>query len=594
MTSPPVTPSPDTQSGFNWRMAALFAVAGALWRIAFIYTGCSIMNGDQAIFGIQAQHIWLGKFPLYFTGQHYLFPVESYFVALMRLVTVQITPLTLKLVAILEMLVYVLTLYGLLNTLLGSKRLATTAALLALLAPAYFTQMSVALNFLPTLILGQLMLWLAALTVKEEDEQKLRRKLAALAALAGFAWFQYPFVAPYIASTFAILLLFDADGQRRLIRHIAGERPLLQGAAALPYLVIFFFMLPFTWNDKFMAWRNLFQIALLCWIPLGALALLWDEWLALKKPGRLPLPAARLLVYCSIGIMPQLIYIFLRDDVWYAGKLALGPNVESSFYGLLLSDIPIIAGPLRIGLFLQNPLPPPVNLLLLIALFALIGMSLIATLRRKPDESGALNRRGVLLILIHAAVCIGLKLVSENSNAIYPRHLLTLYTALFALLAIMIQEFRLLSRHAGATALAIMITVHAFFTFIPRDEKILPISMWPVQVHIAAQAMRAENLHAAFCPYYDFAYPLLFALGPGYDIAPRRHHDRFPELTQKLQSHKDFAIFLRPYATQSYPRDAMLTYDEKKLGEWNMLYNFRYDGRPITFAQLHEFMPGLP
>ena len=88
---PPIADGPDSASRvgrlINWvaqrpRVPLVLAlVVGVLGRILIVVRSNAMIDGDEAIVGIQAEHILQGERPFYFYGQVYMGSLETYFVA---------------------------------------------------------------------------------------------------------------------------------------------------------------------------------------------------------------------------------------------------------------------------------------------------------------------------------------------------------------------------------------------------------------------------------------------------------------------------------------------------------------------------------
>ena len=67
---------------WNWPVlcSLLIALLLRLWLVA--HAG-GVVNGDEALVGIQAQHILRGERPIYFYGQVYMGSLEAYLIALL-------------------------------------------------------------------------------------------------------------------------------------------------------------------------------------------------------------------------------------------------------------------------------------------------------------------------------------------------------------------------------------------------------------------------------------------------------------------------------------------------------------------------------
>jgi 4-amino-4-deoxy-L-arabinose transferase-like glycosyltransferase len=60
---------------------AIALVAGVLARLILVVRSNALIDGDEAMVGIQAEHILRGDFPTYFFGQVYMGSLETYLIA---------------------------------------------------------------------------------------------------------------------------------------------------------------------------------------------------------------------------------------------------------------------------------------------------------------------------------------------------------------------------------------------------------------------------------------------------------------------------------------------------------------------------------
>src|SRR6266849_7240779 len=60
-------------------LCLLFALMIRIWLIAHTH---GVIDGDEVLVGIQAEHILRGELPIYFYGQPYMGSLEAYLVAL--------------------------------------------------------------------------------------------------------------------------------------------------------------------------------------------------------------------------------------------------------------------------------------------------------------------------------------------------------------------------------------------------------------------------------------------------------------------------------------------------------------------------------
>src|SRR5690242_724530 len=58
-------------------------IAGVLARLVLVIRSNALIDGDEAMVGIQAEHILRGDFPTYFYGQAYMGSLETYLIAIL-------------------------------------------------------------------------------------------------------------------------------------------------------------------------------------------------------------------------------------------------------------------------------------------------------------------------------------------------------------------------------------------------------------------------------------------------------------------------------------------------------------------------------
>ncbi len=118
------------------------ALAAALIaRVALVVRTGAVIDGDEALVGIQAEHILRGQFPVYFYGQSYMGSLETYLIALVIAVTGP-TAWALRVVPIALSLALVYLTWRLARALLphegrATPLLAGLAALVAAVPPVY-------------------------------------------------------------------------------------------------------------------------------------------------------------------------------------------------------------------------------------------------------------------------------------------------------------------------------------------------------------------------------------------------------------------------------------------------------------------------
>src|SRR6185437_1490560 len=87
-----------TQIAFGWRWAdglldwawrhprvllAIALVVAVLARLVLVIRSNALIDGDEAMVGIQAEHILRGDFPTYYYGQAYMGSLETYLIAIL-------------------------------------------------------------------------------------------------------------------------------------------------------------------------------------------------------------------------------------------------------------------------------------------------------------------------------------------------------------------------------------------------------------------------------------------------------------------------------------------------------------------------------
>lgn len=154
-SSSPATDVPE-RLAFGWRWAetlldwawrhprlplAIALVAGVLARLVLVIRSNALIDGDEAMIGIQAEHILRGDFPTYYYGQVYMGSLETYLIAvLFRLFGP--SPWAMRAVPILLSLLLVYLTWRLAYALLPARSRATPflaglASLFAAIPPLY-------------------------------------------------------------------------------------------------------------------------------------------------------------------------------------------------------------------------------------------------------------------------------------------------------------------------------------------------------------------------------------------------------------------------------------------------------------------------
>ena len=224
---------------------ALALVLALALRAYFLVQSNGMMEGDEAILGIQAERILHGARPIYMYGQAYMASWDAYLAApLIALFGPSGT--VLHAVTLIESLLLV-PLFGALATrMFRTERARLPAMLLAAIPPVYAGVVELHFwgGYIETLILGSALL---LVTLRIADRWALNQPthwlwlLAGL--LAGFAWWIDPLIIYYVLAcalwlTLPAVVRFSLAGERaaqRLARLAPGaiKGALAFGAAAL-------------------------------------------------------------------------------------------------------------------------------------------------------------------------------------------------------------------------------------------------------------------------------------------------------------------------------------------------------------------------
>ena len=89
VSAPQVTPAPDSWAGrmvnvaarYPWLPLVVALLVSVAARIFLVVRTHAMIDGDEALVGIQAEHILRGQFPTYFYGQAYMGSLEAYLAA---------------------------------------------------------------------------------------------------------------------------------------------------------------------------------------------------------------------------------------------------------------------------------------------------------------------------------------------------------------------------------------------------------------------------------------------------------------------------------------------------------------------------------
>lgn len=227
----------------------LIALAVRSW-LTFHTNG--FIDGDEALVGIQAQHILQGQFPTYFYNQPYMGSLEAYLMALIFAIggssvwTLRAEPILLSLVVVWLTWRLAAALADTANLPLHAKQwFMNIAALLAALPPLYDTvlQMRMLGGYIEIFILMQLLL-LAALQLTNRraagaSRRELALRWAGIGLLMGFGYWVNPIV---IYGVLAVTLWIAWDCFRLVLQSHSLQQlwrnVILPALASLPACVI--------------------------------------------------------------------------------------------------------------------------------------------------------------------------------------------------------------------------------------------------------------------------------------------------------------------------------------------------------------------
>jgi hypothetical protein len=226
----------------------VIALAARSW---LAYHTLGFIDGDEALVGIQAQHILQGQFPTYFYNQPYMGSLEAYLMAIIFAIAGS-SVWTLRAEPILLSLVVVWLTWNLAGALADTAHLPlhakqwfmNIAALLAAIPPLYDTvlQMRMLGGYIEIFILMQLLL-LAALQLTNRraagaSGRELALRWAGIGFLVGFGYWVNPIII-YGVLAVALWMAWDCASlllRSRSLRQLA-RRVMLPALASLPACV---------------------------------------------------------------------------------------------------------------------------------------------------------------------------------------------------------------------------------------------------------------------------------------------------------------------------------------------------------------------
>jgi hypothetical protein len=252
-------PIVNAQRQKRWQMARqallsplwlclLAAVAIRVWLI--VHTN-GVIDGDEALVGIQAEHILRGEFPAYFYGQAYMGSLEAYLIAIIFAIAGP-SVWALRAEPILLSLVVVWLTWRLAGVLADTAKLPqqprllfqTFAAFFAALSPLYDAVLELRTlgGYIETFVL-MLLLLLSALQLTRRwkanaSQKELALRWAGIGFVVGLGFWVDPLIISAVLAAASWILLFFARELLALQQRAVDERVvLLQDLVAKLFLV---------------------------------------------------------------------------------------------------------------------------------------------------------------------------------------------------------------------------------------------------------------------------------------------------------------------------------------------------------------------
>jgi len=258
------TPRPVTALA-RWRhrllsplwLGLLLALLVRVWLV--VHTG-GVINGDEALVGIQAQHILRGEFPVYYYGQPYMGSLEAYLMALIFAIAGS-SVWTLRAEPILLSLVVVWLTWRLAAALADSAHLPayakttfqTIAALFAAVPPLYDTvqELRTLGGYVETFVL-MLLLLLATLRLTQRwqasaSHKELALRWVGIGLVVGLGFWVDPLIISAVLAAALWILIFFVVELFQMRNKVAPERrstlfyhirTLCLAAAAIPGFLV--------------------------------------------------------------------------------------------------------------------------------------------------------------------------------------------------------------------------------------------------------------------------------------------------------------------------------------------------------------------
>lgn len=192
----------------RWLIAVSITAAAAIRLIWLLRSPYAFLDVDISTLGLMARHILEGHFPMFFYGQYYLAPVESYIIAVFFLLFGK-SPVILQLVPILIMTGTSIIIY-LLGRELKNREVGFWAVLFFLFPPIQlFLRSFKSQGYIPELLfLGTLIFLLTLKIINSVSMPRKRLYYIFLGIISGIGFWTTGIIAGFIISS-GIFLLFN-------------------------------------------------------------------------------------------------------------------------------------------------------------------------------------------------------------------------------------------------------------------------------------------------------------------------------------------------------------------------------------------------
>ncbi len=186
----------------------LIFLLGIALRVIYLIT--PDLNSDQAVIGLMARHILDGEFPIFYWGEHYAGPIESYFASIIFYIFGS-SPLTLSLSPFIFSLIFIFLVYRLGKEMFNEK-VGLMAMLLVSVSPPFLIWYSISPsgNYIHNLVFGTLLLLMTFRFVNiVSDEKTAQRYYIVIGFVGGLAWWVNFQIIHFLLTTFIFMFLKD-------------------------------------------------------------------------------------------------------------------------------------------------------------------------------------------------------------------------------------------------------------------------------------------------------------------------------------------------------------------------------------------------